>query len=201
MNEYTQPSAIARFLGNGYINAGTDYSMAGLAKLAAADLAYGKNKVSGATARATAYGLDASASEVELAAAESANMLRKKYLSAVGAATADAAARGADLQSGGGTFQSVLEQSSMEFGDDMATIDRNANREARSLRTQSAMYEKVAKAYSKSARWNLLGNLVGAGVNLGAGLAALTVGIGGRNVVDANGNTIGKIGGYGTYNG
>lgn len=172
MNEYTKPSAISRFLGNGYNLGGLALSASSLFDLASSDLEYGASGITQLNYATKAENLRTSASETELRAAETANMLRKKYLSAVGSATASAAARGADLQ-GGGTPKAVLEQSSMELGDDMQTIDRNARRQAKSMRTQATIYDKMAEAYGKSSKWALASGLIGAVGKLGAGLAMM----------------------------
>lgn len=201
MNEYTTPSGMQRWIGNRYNMAGLSYSMAAFSDLAGAGSEYANGKIMGSNYRIQAGNMRGQASDIEIAARDSANALRKKYLGAIGSATAAAAARGADVNAAGGVLQQDLEKSSMELGDDVATMERNADRTAKSMRTQAGIYEKMAKGYEKSGKWLMAGKLFSGVSNLGLGLAMLGAGAGGRGVVDANGNTLGKVGGYGTYNG
>lgn len=176
MNEYTTPSGMQGWMGNGYNMAGLSYSMAAFSDLAGAGSEYANGKIAAANYRIQAGNMRGAASDVEIAARDSANALRKKYLGAIGSATAAAAARGADVNAAGGVLQQDLERSSMELGDDMATMERNASRKAKSMRTQAEIYEKMAKGHEKSSKWLMASKLFSGVTNLGVGLALMGLG-------------------------
>lgn len=190
MNEYTTPSGLQRWLGNGYNMAGLSYSGAAFADLAAASSEYNQGQIAGQNYRIQAANLRGGADDVEIAAADAANALRKKYLAAIGSATYSAAARGADVNAAGGILQSDLEKSSMELGDDMATIERNANRRAKTMRTQADIYEKMSKAYGKSSKWMMYSKMFSGISNLGMGLAMFGAGSGAKGMATPYGDAI-----------
>lgn len=190
MNEYTTPSGLQRWLGNGYNMAGLSYSGAAFADLAGAGSEYNNGVITSQNYRIQAANLRGSASDVEIAAADAANALRKKYLAAIGSATYSAAARGADVNAANGVLQQDLEKSSMELGDDMATIERNATRRAKSMRTQADIYEKMSKAYGKSGKWLMWSKLFSGVSNLGMGLAMFGAGSGARGMATPYGDAI-----------
>lgn len=190
MNEYTTPSGLQRWVGNGYNMAGMSYSMGAFADLAGASSEYNQGQITGQNYRIQAANLRGAASDVEIAAADAANALRKKYIAAIGSATYSAAARGADVNATGGVLQQDLERSSMELGDDMATIERNATRRAKSMRTQADIYEKMSKAYGKSGKWLMWSKIFSGVSNLGMGLAMFGAGSGAKGMATPYGNAI-----------
>lgn len=175
MNEYTTPSAWQKWFGNTYNHAGVGYSMAAFSDLAAAENEYMSGKMTESNYGIAAGNLRTGAGELELRAAESANLLRKKYLAAAGNATYSAAARGADVRAGG-VLSATLERSSMELNEDTAKIHKNAESKARSMRTQASIYEKMGKAYAKSSKYMAAAKLFGGLGSLGTGLAMFRAG-------------------------
>lgn len=175
MNEYTAPSALVKWFGNGYNQAGLDYSLAGFTGLAAADLERDSGGITESNYGIMAGNARTQASELELRAVEESNILRKRYLAAVGNATYSAAARNYDV-SRGGTLRTNLERSSMELGDDIQTINKNAERKAATLNKQADIYEKIGAAYAKYSKHMSRGKLWGSIGSLGMGLAMFGLG-------------------------
>ncbi|MBR2250920.1 MAG: hypothetical protein IJ881_00555 [Neisseriaceae bacterium] len=191
MNEYTTPSSWSKWFGNSYNLAGIDYTMGGFAQLAAASAEKGSGEITAANYGVQAANARVQASELELRAVEEANALRKKYLAAVGNATYSAAARGADV-SRGGNLRTTLERSSMELGDDMQTIDKNATRKAGHLRKQADIYETMGKAYAKASKYMSQAKLWQGIGSLGMGLAMFSAGggFGGSKMATPYGDAI-----------
>ncbi|MBQ8041857.1 MAG: hypothetical protein IJ273_00840, partial [Alphaproteobacteria bacterium] len=152
MNEYTAPSGWSKWFNNKYSQLGIGYSMSAFTELASAGSEIATGAINEMNYGVAAGNLRTQASQLELNAAENANILRKKYLAAVGNATYSAAARGADVN-GGGTLAQTLERSSMDLGEDIHTIESNAARKAKSMNKQADIYEIMGKAYAKSAKY------------------------------------------------
>ena len=179
MNEYTAPSGWSKWFNNKYNQLGIGYSMAAFTELAGANSEIATGAINEMNYGIAAGNLRTQASQIELNAAESANMLRKRYLAAVGNATYSAAARGADVN-GGGTLAQTLERSSMDLGEDIHTIESNAARKAKSMNKQADIYEIMGKAYAKSAKYMGYAKLAQGLGSLGLGLAMFSAGSGNK---------------------
>lgn len=201
MNDYTTPSGFKSWFANEYNQAGLAYSTAAFAELAGAAAEYGGGAINESTYTIAAENNRTKASEIQLAAAESANALRRSYLESIGNAVYSAAARGAAIN-GGGNLRDNLERSSMNLGDDISKLNRNANRQAKAMRTQANIYDKIGAAYAKNSKLIAGSRLLSGIGSLGMGLAMFNAGMPNYNTGAAYGleSTVG-LGGVPMYGG
>ena len=72
------------------------------------------------------------------------NQLQEDFNNAIGDLQYNAAARG--IKTSSGSVQNNLELSAKNLGEDIATIRKNANNQAKLLRNQQKLNNKTAKA-------------------------------------------------------
>lgn len=84
------------------------------------------------------------ASQVELSALEQVNEMRQQFNENIGKVQYNATQRG--IKTSSGSVQENLEHSAKNFGEDVQTIQKNAERQATVLRGQQAVNNKIARA-------------------------------------------------------
>lgn len=130
-------SDLKGLIGQQYMLGGLQSFAGSFASIAGSALNYGMLK-------ADSYNLDIQASNIELQAQQRANQLREQFLGAIGSYQFGAAQRGVSV--GSGSVRSNLESSAMNIGQDIQIAQKNADLQAKALRTQATSMRKTAKA-------------------------------------------------------
>lgn len=118
------------------------------------------------TLKTDASSLYVQAGEVQLQAKQRANQLREQFINATGSYMFGAAQRGIAVQSG--SVQSNLKRSAENLGQDIATMDKNAELKASALRTQANIAMSKAKAMKKVAYANAISGVANSVAGMGA---------------------------------
>jgi hypothetical protein len=142
--------------------------MSGFSSLMSSFAQAGADRADAAAYGAQATSLRTAASGVELQAAELANNIRKKYMSAASDALAIAAARGGDVSN----IASRLERGGEAAGKDIETTARNASFKAGTLRAEAGIAKAKGKALAQTAGLSSIAGMLRGTSNiaLGAGL-------------------------------
>lgn len=120
-----------------YNIAGSKSMASGFASIANSFINYNALKIE-------ANNLNLQADAVELQAQQNANNLRKQFISAIGDANYNAAARGVKITSA--NLQDNIQKSAGELDEDVRKSKKNASMQAANLRTQSKIMKRTAKA-------------------------------------------------------
>ena len=152
-----------------------DYNMAGYESLAASFAkamgsvsTYQNIKNQSLQYQAEAINAQTQASEIKTQVSEKVAMMRKQFASNVGTAMQGAANRGIAISSG--VVKSQVEAGASALGNDIKTLEGNAERQAKQLKNQAEYLKTAAKTTSSNAKWGVVGDLVG---SVGSGMKAI----------------------------
>ena len=170
---------------NSYVGAQTMAS--GFASMANAYVNYGTLRTAAGNYKIQATDKFLEAEQVELQAQEQANALRKEFISAIGNAQYNAAARGVKVSSA--NLQQNIENSAGEMYEDIRKAKKSASMRADTLRMQGRALQTQARMTRQGAKSALVSGVLG-------GISDLALGYGIYNsgaVENMGGTKSGKV--------